>query len=490
MALEAFSKLIEAIKAGPKEKRLALQFIGRFCKNFPTEMTKALEAIFDLCEDEDVTIRKQAVKELPTLVRASPETLPRVVSILIQLLQANDTTEITQVQGSLLAVYYLNQIETVSEILNEIQRSQEDLLRKRALRFLCTRIGVLDESDLSKDVEEHIIKKCKEIANDLDPEEFITVIKLLSTLKSMQTLLARQELVNMITAQCHLEEGWNGEDTDRIATVAAFMNHAISLLSKNVHSTKFVTFMLDYVVENIPKLPLSSDDKLDLFRVLAEMCPYCGEFENVKQRLGKLFDVLLTFLPKPQAESVEESTSTNNETPVFEFSFIECLMYSLHQLSRKYPDFLIAEENEEKVKDFRLRLRYFYRGLSNYTNQLKAAIDIKSNTDDQDEQKKSRLIAYKICSNNQALLRDLCRSPPSFKTTVTLSWKPIEELKRSISESDGANGNSKDNASNKRVSRPEQAVYKPPGGKFSNDASNNRSTYTTTKNRRGYYQRY
>lgn len=34
-------------------------------------------------------------------------------------------------------------------------------------------------------------------------------------------------------------------------------------------------------------------------------------------------------------------------------------MYALHQLSRKYPDFLIAEENEESVKDFRLRLHTF-----------------------------------------------------------------------------------------------------------------------------------
>jgi hypothetical protein len=46
---------------------------------------------------------------------------------------------------------------------------------------------------------------------------------------------------------------------------------------------------------------------------------------------------------------------TTSTTPDFQFSFIECLMYALHQLSRKYPDFLIAEENEERVKDFRLR---------------------------------------------------------------------------------------------------------------------------------------
>jgi hypothetical protein len=35
-------------------------------------------------------------------------------------------------------------------------------------------------------------------------------------------------------------------------------------------------------------------------------------------------------------------------------------MYALHQLSRKYPDFLIAEENEERVKDFRLRYKNFF----------------------------------------------------------------------------------------------------------------------------------
>lgn len=51
--------------------------------------------------------------------------------------------------------------------------------------------------------------------------------------------------------------------------------------------------MLDYVIEHIDKLPLSSDDKLDLFRILAEMCPFCTEFDRPKERLAKLFDVLM-----------------------------------------------------------------------------------------------------------------------------------------------------------------------------------------------------
>ena len=52
---------------------------------------------------------------------------------------------------------------------------------------------------------------------------------------------------------------------------------------------------------------------------------------------------------------MESETASSDVTPDFQFSFLECLMYALHQLSRKYPDFLIAEENVERVKVFGLR---------------------------------------------------------------------------------------------------------------------------------------
>ena len=48
-----------------------------------------------------------------------------------------------------------------------------------------------------------------QVAAYLDAEEFVNVIKLLSTLRSMQSLVARQDLVNMIINQCQLEQGWN-----------------------------------------------------------------------------------------------------------------------------------------------------------------------------------------------------------------------------------------------------------------------------------------
>ena len=40
-------------------KRLSSQFIARFFADFPDEASSALEAMLDLCEDDDLNIRKQ-----------------------------------------------------------------------------------------------------------------------------------------------------------------------------------------------------------------------------------------------------------------------------------------------------------------------------------------------------------------------------------------------------------------------------------------------
>lgn len=55
-----------------------------------------------------IQIRKQAIKEFPTLVRASNDSLQRVIGVLIQLLPANDTSEVTQVQNSIMTIYHIN----------------------------------------------------------------------------------------------------------------------------------------------------------------------------------------------------------------------------------------------------------------------------------------------------------------------------------------------------------------------------------------------
>ena len=51
-----------------------------------------------------------------------------------------------------------------------------------------------------------------------------------------------------------------------------------------------------------------------------------------------------------------------NETPSFQFSHAECLLYALHTLGKQAVDFLTFPENPAQLKDFRSRLQYLARG--------------------------------------------------------------------------------------------------------------------------------
>lgn len=59
-------------------------------------------------------------------------------------------------------------------------------------------------------------------------------------------------------------------------------------------------------------------------------------------------------MPLPP-EEVENGENTANEEPKLQFSYVECLLFSFHQLGRKMPDFLIGKVNAEKLKDFKIR---------------------------------------------------------------------------------------------------------------------------------------
>ncbi len=72
-------------------------------------MPLAIDAVFDLVEDDDVLTRKAAIKDLATLAKhASVEHLTRIADILTQLLQTDDASEFALVQSSLVIVFKHN----------------------------------------------------------------------------------------------------------------------------------------------------------------------------------------------------------------------------------------------------------------------------------------------------------------------------------------------------------------------------------------------
>lgn len=177
-------------------------------------------------------------------------------------------------------------------------------------------------------------------------------------------------------------------------------------------------------------------------------------------------------MPLPPEEA-ENGENAGNEEPKLQFSYVECLLYSFHQLGRKLPDFLTAKLNAEKLKDFKIRLQYFARGLQVYIRQLRLALQGKTGEALKTDENKIKVVALKITNNINVLIKDLFHIPPSYKSTVTLSWKPVQKVelgqKRATEDTTSGSPPKKSSAGPKRDARQ---IYNPPSGKYSSNLSN------------------
>ncbi|KAF3822010.1 hypothetical protein GH733_007384 [Mirounga leonina] len=447
---DAYQVILDGVKGGTKEKRLAAQFIPKFFKHFPELADSAINAQLDLCEDEDVSIRRQAIKELPQF--ATGENLPRVADILTQLLQTDDSAEFNLVNNALLSIFKMDakgKFRIVSNNITHLLTDEISSVRAKGAAF--------------------------QVLEDVTGEEFVLFMKILSGLKSLQTVSGRQQLVELVAEQADLEQTFNPSDPDCVDRLLQCTRQAVPLFSKNVHSTRFVTYFCEQVLPNLSSLttPVEGlDIQLEVLKLLAEMSSFCGDMEKLETNLRKLFDKLLEYMPLPPEEA-ENGENAGNEEPKLQFSYVECLLYSFHQLGRKLPDFLTAKLNAEKLKDFKIRLQYFARGLQVYIRQLRLALQGKTGEALKTEENKIKVVALKITNNINVLIKDLFHIPPSYKSTVTLSWKPVQKVeigqKRANEDTTSGSPPKKSPAGPKRDARQ---IYNPPSGKYSSNLSN------------------
>ncbi|XP_070568084.1 apoptosis inhibitor 5-like [Ptychodera flava] len=470
-----YLSILSAVKGGTNEKRLAAQFIPRFFKYFSSISEQAIDGQLDLCEDEDVSIRRQAIKELPNLCKGSLENIPRIADVLTQLLQTEDSAELSIVTTSLLTLFKLDAKGTLGGLFSQIL-SGDETVREKAIKFMSTKMKTLPSETFNKDVEDYLLQKAKEVLNDVTGDEFVSFMKILSGLTSMQTVTGRQQLVDIVVEQADLESEFQPADADSVDRLMQCIRQALPFFSKNVASTKFVSYMSSQVVPSLSSLvnPLEddSDVQLEMLRLFAELSNFTGELQD-SSCIEKVFDKLLEYMPLPPEGEDGENDQPSDE-PKLQFSYVECLMFSFHQIGKKQSDFLTAEENAERLKDFRTRLQYFARGCQMYMKQLRLAVQGKKGEELKSEENKIKVVALKITSNINTLIKDLFHNPPSYKSVITLSWKPVQKQTPEPTAQkrpgitpitfEDSTPSKKPTPSKQRGARQ---MYQPPSGKFS-----------------------
>lgn len=468
---DSYQVILDGVKGSAKEKRLAAQFIPKFFSSFPDMADGAINAQLDLCEDEDVSIRRQAIKELPRF--ATVENTFRVADILTQLLQTDDSAEFNQVNVALLSIFKIEAKGTLAGLFSQILQG-DDVVRERAIKFLSTKLKTLPEDVMTKEVDDYVFAETKKVLEDVTGEEFVLLMRVVSGLRALQTVSGRQQLVELVVEQAFLEQALNPADPDTVDRLLQCTRQALPLFSKNVHSTRFVTYFCEHVLPNLSALtsPVAElDIQLEVLKLMAEMSPFCGDMEKLEANLNMLFSKLLEFMPLPPEEA-ENGENSANEEPKLQFSYVECLLFSFHQLGKKLPDFLLEKVDAERLKDFKIRLQYFARGLQVYIRQLRVALQGKTGDALKTDENKIKVVALKITNNINVLIKDLFHNPPSFKSTVTLSWKPVQKPEAQQPPKRQAADPVVSPTSAKKQLPPQprrgaQQIYNPPSGKYS-----------------------
>lgn len=381
--------------------------------------------------------------------------------------------ELQQVHLSLQALAKYDIVGTLTGIFNQISAGDE-ATRSKSLEYLSVKFLKNNLELVTPEVEKHIINELKKIMQDVSADEFHACLQILSKTKMAKTVTGHAELVKICIEQADLNVELSGTLAAEDEVVERFIfcaTEALPYLSKTIESTPFIKFMCEKL------LPLATwnligaaDDQnqtqLRLLKVFAECCSFCGTVEKPANYVEAIYDVLLEYMPPPPLDA------DLTETPSFQFSHAECLLYALHAIGKQAPDYLTFTDDATKLKDFRARLTYLARGTQAYLKKLQEALKGKIPAELRSEENQIKVTALKTTQNISTLIRDLFHTPPSFKSKITLSWlAPADEGKSagngSVFGGKRKNAISFGGSSPKKANKSSAQVYSPPSGKYS-----------------------
>ncbi|XP_031496834.1 apoptosis inhibitor 5-like protein API5 isoform X2 [Nymphaea colorata] len=451
-----YKGIIEAAKGSQKAKQLAAQLIPRFYKYFPSLATEAMNAHFDLCEEEELGIRVQAIRALPLFGKDSSENVAKIVDVLGQLLVAEENLERDAVQKSILSLLRQDTKETLTALFKHIEGSDENV-REKVLGFVRDKVFPL-KSELLKpqeQMERHVtdlVKKCLQDVTGAEFKMFMDFLKSLSIFGEKAPSERVQELIEIIEGQADLDAQFNVSDNDHIDRLMSCLYMALPFYMRGASNSKFLIYLNKHILPVFDKLP--EERKQDLLKSVAEASPYTTP-QDARQLLPSVLN-LLKYMPRRK---------TGEE---MNFTYVECLLYTFHHLAHKTPNSTnslcgykivtgqpsdrLGEDFSDINKDFMERLsniedlakatiKKLTQGMAEHnkavasakTEEAKAAIKLK---------KQNTTVGLRTCNNILAMTQPLHSKAPTFigDKKINLSWKEAVKAQPAAPAGGGVSG--------------------------------------------------
>ncbi|OAE32069.1 hypothetical protein AXG93_2278s1490 [Marchantia polymorpha subsp. ruderalis] len=411
--------IIAVAKGSSKAKQLSAQLIPRYFKFFPNYSSQAINAQLDLCEEDELGIRVQAIRGLPLLCKDTPVHLPKIADVLGQLLLAEEGLERDAVQKALMSVLRQDTKASLTALFKHIENSDENI-RERVLIFVREKVFPLKNELLhpQEEMERHITDLIKKSLQDVTGAEFkmfMDFLKSLSLFGDKAPPERVQELLEIVEGQADLDAQFTITDTDHIDRLMSCLNMALPFYARGASNSKFFNYINKHLLPVFDKLP--EERKVDLLKNLAESSPFTSA-QDARSLLPSIVTLIKKYVPRKK---------TSEE---LNFTYVECLLLTLV---------------EEQAKATNKRLA---QGMTEHHKAMAAAKDDAAKADVK-VKKQTTSSGLQTCNNILTLTQPLHSKAPTFfgeKKSFSLSWaKPVatQQLnatgsKRTASAANGA----------------------------------------------------
>jgi len=351
------------------------------------------------------------------------------------------------------------------------------LVRERALKFLFLKLKTEGKDLLNKEGEVHLFEEIKACTfEECSAEEFHLLMKMLGFTSIPKTATGQSMIVEMIAKMVDFEKAFNSEDEEAVDRTIQCFQTAAQYFSSTVKSTKFCEYLCLSVLPEWDAI--LSTDQAKMLKVLAETCSHTSNLQKPNEAAANVNTVLLEYLPEAPTS---DRSSDEEAAAQFEFTKVECLLYAFHTVAQMSS---FPEKNPDLFKELKPRLQHFALGIQGYMRKLREHLAGKTASQLREEETKLKAEALKSATNINSLIKDLLHTPPSFKTKIGLSWKPVAQkeagVKRKSITFDEKSASKDDNhaslAKKKFAKTPIKAsgggggskgLYAPPQGKYS-----------------------
>ncbi|CAF2122698.1 unnamed protein product [Brassica napus] len=441
--VEDYEGIIKMAKTSMKAKQLASQLIPRYFKFFPTLSTEAFDAHMDCIDEENIGVRVQAIRGLPLFCKDSPDIISKIVDVLVQLLNTEETMERDAVHKALMSLIRQDPKASLTALFTHagVTPTTDDQIREKVLNFIRDKVFPLKGELLKpqEEMERRITDLIKQSLEDVTGGEFKMFMDFLTSLsifgaKAPQERM--QELVEIIEGQADLDAQFDVSDTDHIDRLISCLQLALPFFSRGAPTSRFLNYLNKHIIPVFDKLP--EERKLDLLKALADISPYTTA-QEARQMLPSIVQFLKKYMP---------ARKTGEE---MNFTYVECLLYAFHHLAHKVPNATnslcgykvvtgqpsdrLGEDFSELNKDFTERLttvedltkttmKKLTQGMTEHNKAMSAA-----KTDEEKAsvktKKQNTTTGLRTCNNILAMTKPLHAKVPSFigDTNINLSWK-------------------------------------------------------------------